>query len=81
MFLGLDSATACAQVSVPIPYPTGSSVENHPGLVSDGEVGIGGSGCAFCSRMFAQCQESLVKCTYDLVCISHGVVSNSATTY
>lgn len=56
MFLGLDSATMCAQVIVPIPYPTESSAENHPGLVSDGNVGIGGSDCAFCSRMFARCQ-------------------------
>lgn len=56
MFLGLDSATVCVQGIIPVLYPTESSVEHHPGLVSDGSVGIGGSGCAFCSRMFALCQ-------------------------
>lgn len=53
MFLGLDSAAACAQGSVPIAYPAESPAENHPGLGSGGDVGMGGSGCA--SRPAAGC--------------------------
>lgn len=86
MFLGLDSATMCAQVIVLIPYPTEPTAENHPGLVSDAVSGWGrqavpsAAGCLPGARHCALGKLSQVY-LLPLSCISYSAVSNSATTY
>lgn len=53
------------------PESAESSVENPPGLVLGGDVGVGD----VCPKRW----ERFAKCAGDLPCVSYGVISNSAT--